>query len=386
MSRSLSRPRRLGLETLERRDLLAGNVIATVDAEGQLLLRGDWQQNVVIGWSGVVENRVVLSGGKDYAGRPTLLNGSLLPQPFDGVITIRAEMYGPSTNRVLLTNLNLPDAGRRSVLIAMGQGNDQVVVSGPVGHPLQFARNDGAPIPYGHVNIGNSMYVLGGPGNDTVNINNATIGGGPGSASGFDGGAGNDSFSVDGSVALNRLGQFRIQPGTGEDKISIRRAFVQGLQISRINETGFNATDIDFYKMTTNVLRITLNSDSQTRLSMNTDAGERTQYGSALISLGFFPTSGAEVSVRRTEFTEFMLTTTSADDEVEIIDAIFNQHAHASLALGISLRPGDDVLALRDVTVNGTTELSGGAGFDRLLRSGNVSLGNATIRDFEEQS
>jgi hypothetical protein len=374
--------RRLGFESLERREMLAGNISASVNASGQLLLRGDWQDNVFIASKGAVEGRIVVSGGKDYAGRNTAVNGSFQPQVFEGVTHFKLEMYGPGNDRALFTNLDLPDLGfsARSILADMGHGNDQVVISGDVERPLQFERNDGAAIPYGPVNIGGPVYVLGRAGNDTFSSVNAAFGGRSTFVSGFDGGPGDDHFYINGLLELNQLGTTRINMGSGNDSVTLRnlqgRLAVQTISVN--NPPG--TIDIDVFRL-------------RGGLNLNTAGRDR-----AIISmvdvelttpfLGIEGTSGSDqITMDRVRAGEFRLNTRGGNDQVTIRNSRFETQFDER-GMDVHLGGGDDVLTLQNVFSRGQrdidTALNGGDGFDRFENLGGNDLGRLAIHGFQE--
>jgi hypothetical protein len=376
------RNRPLGFESLEQRQMLAGNITASVSEGGQLLLRGDWQQNEFIAWKGVVEGRVIVSGGKDYSGRNTAVNGSFAPQVFDGVTNIRADMYGANTNRALFTNLVLPDLGfgARSIVVGMGHGNDQVVIAGDVGRPLQFERNDGAPIPYGPVDLGGPVYVAGGPGNDVFSVVNAAFGGQEKFVSGFDGGSGNDAFYVDGSISQNRIGYTRLIMGDGDDLISVKRAQIPWIEVSRGSYTNVlgGPSHLDFLNIQGNGIDIRHRNSSASVVNINNAQGFISVGGGGL---------NRDVTVRNVNAKQLAISGGTGDDRVAIFDSLIEQFGRNDI-LSVVLSDGDDELTLQNVIVRGSgsvreTRLDGGAGNDRLIDLGGNDLGVAAISGFE---
>jgi hypothetical protein len=380
-----TRHRRLGIESLERRDLLAGNINVSVSDDGQLRLTGDWQQNVGIVWKGVVEGRIVVSGGRDYVGLPTLINGQFFPQVFEGVTHIRADMYGPNTNRILFTNLDLPDVsnlGRRSVVAGMGHGDDQMVIASDIGRPLQFERNDGASVPYGDVNIRGSVYMVGGPGNDKLSIVNASVGT-LHRFSGFEGGEGDDHFYVDGNIDKNRLRLLKYDMGSGNDRLTLRNAHVQEfMPVDRGGAQGDTST-IELYRVTMAGFELNLTGDRvQTNISMDSHDFAPSVIGSTTSRINTAASGSAQINIRHTNFIGLRVSTGSADDAVVIRESRFAGASGPKLS--VSLNDGDDVLRLRNVTVEGRAILSGGNGHDRYFDEGGNSFGILEFEGFEE--
>jgi hypothetical protein len=383
----LRRHRPLGFESLERRDLLAGNINVSVSDDGQLRLTGDWQQNVGIVWKGVVEGRIVVSGGRDYVGLPTLINGQFFPQVFEGVTHIRADMYGPNTNRILFTNLDLPDVsnlGRRSIIAGMGHGDDQMVIASDIGRPLQFERNDGASVPYGDVNIRGSVYMVGGIGNDKLSIVNASVGT-LHRFSGFEGGEGDDHFYVDGNIDKNRLRLLKYDMGSGNDRLTLRNADVR--EIMPVNRGGpfgvqGDSSTIDLFRVTMAGFNFDLANRVRTTISIDSHA---TTPSTIAFQDGRIRTGpgDASITINRTEFSGLDIRTGSGNDTVTIRDSRVNLGS-SPRNLIVRLEEGDDVLRLRNVEVTRSAFLDGGEGHDRYFDEGGNSFGELTVSRFEE--
>src|SRR4051812_7605599 len=104
-----SRNRRLGFESLEGRQLLAGNVIAGLDVNGNLVLTGDLANNAVMVTRAFFNGQVLVQGGRSNPSDPstaTTVNGQTTSLSFDTSGGIIANM-GDGSDSVLVTNLGV---------------------------------------------------------------------------------------------------------------------------------------------------------------------------------------------------------------------------------------------------------------------------------------
>src|SRR5688572_10268899 len=107
MSDSPVKRRRLGFEGLEQRQMLAGNVSATIDGNGNLLLVGNSGDNHVIVSRGSNANQVVIRGGRSVANNDdtgTLMNGLDTPAIYDNFIGGIVFNLGGGNDRLVVTN------------------------------------------------------------------------------------------------------------------------------------------------------------------------------------------------------------------------------------------------------------------------------------------
>jgi hypothetical protein len=170
MSRRTSFGRKLRIEGLERRYLLAGDVTVKV-AGGNLLLTGDNKDNFVIVSGTGTAGQFVVTGESDGNGIATNIrynntnNGDVI---VNGITAIIVDLKD-GNNGFGLTNASLSG----SVNIATGSGNDTVAI-GDTGvltsvtvlnaiRPLQIIET-------GAVSIGGNLNIQTGGGNDLVEI------------------------------------------------------------------------------------------------------------------------------------------------------------------------------------------------------------------------
>ncbi len=112
-------PRRLRLESLENRTLLAGDVAVALDGGGNLNITGDVEDNSIVITDSFVPGQVAVWGVA------TRTNGTLFPSFVNGVTgDIVANMHG-GNDRVVVTGMDLPG----SLMVNAQQATDTVVVA-----------------------------------------------------------------------------------------------------------------------------------------------------------------------------------------------------------------------------------------------------------------
>lgn len=141
--------RKLSVERLEKRSVMAGNVTASVTSAGDLLIEGDAEDNFVrVDSIGPGEWQV---GGLNN----TLVNGSLTPLSF-------------TANRNVFINLR----GGNDALFLVGQGKDKVTVANPV--TIKFGSGNDAFIVENFA-TNSDLRIHGEAGDDQLIVSNATI-------------------------------------------------------------------------------------------------------------------------------------------------------------------------------------------------------------------
>ncbi len=170
----------MAIECLEERTLLTGNVLASVVANGNLLILGDSKANQI--------------------GIQSTVGGALQISSLDGTTKINGSTSPFTANGVT-----------GSVFIFLGQGNDVIQVGGP---SLT-------------TNLPQNLLIVGGNGNDTVDIANASIGG---SVAIF-GGGGSDTVAVGSAATATAVtvgGNLLIDGGLGNSTLAVFDANVTG--------------------------------------------------------------------------------------------------------------------------------------------------------------
>ncbi len=216
------RSRALGFEGLERRELLAGNVVAGLDVNGNLRINGDRLDNHVAVYRGFF-GQILVAGGRSAAqpGSATLVNGQTTPQAFNTTGGIIVNM-GDGNDRVLVTNLAL----QGNITGNLGKGNDQLALQSSAQGAVGFVLNNAGAVPYGKFGMSGTVNIAGGDDNDTLSLYDATIG----SNVIFLGQNGNDLFVQSGSSHSQNVigGGVKFEPGSGDDAVTVRRLAVGG--------------------------------------------------------------------------------------------------------------------------------------------------------------
>lgn len=187
-------PRRFGIESLEDRQLMAGNVDVTL-SNGNLLLTGDNLGNGVQ-IRQISANKLAVVGIKQ-AGANTSINGSGF-QVFSGVTG--------------------------SVTFNMNGGNDQVDVINGQGF---FATQPGLPSTFQPVDFARNVTMNMGDGSDLVHLEDADVNGGLRIDGGFDNGA--DTIRLEGISTIGfKSSALEIDTRGGADVIDIEFADLDG--------------------------------------------------------------------------------------------------------------------------------------------------------------
>lgn len=219
-ARTLSE-RKLRIETLEQKQLLAGDVLVNV-VNGALNIQGDDLDNQIAVSSGEEPGTYIvrgLNGTNVMTGEPASEGGVAEgTAPESAVVVegvrrgIRANM-GDGNDTVILGDLNV----RRSVSINTGDGDDNVLVGvgqgdEPGSIPAGTAGDDNAD---SAVAIRGNLNISTGTGADTIAINNTTTGGGLRLSAGAD----DDTVRIGraDAVAEKSLGE---NPVEGDDQVN----------------------------------------------------------------------------------------------------------------------------------------------------------------------
>jgi hypothetical protein len=225
MSKSNSKRRRLGFEGLEQRQLLTGDVSASIDANLNLILIGDFVDNHVIVTKGSIANQIVVRGGRVTAndvGTDTLINGLETASTFNNVRGGIIFNLGEGNDRLVITNL----AVQGNITGNLGDGNDQVGLESSSNGAVKFRLNDGSTPVFGKFSTSGLVNINGNNSSDTLALYDATISG----SLTFNGGNSNDRFISTGtSTQTNLVGtNVQLTPGPGNDTADVFRMAVGG--------------------------------------------------------------------------------------------------------------------------------------------------------------
>jgi hypothetical protein len=166
---------RLSFETLEKKQLLAGDVLVNI-VHGQMFIEGDAQANQIAIVSGETEGSYLIRG---LDGTTVHLKGSAEAAPETGLA-----VTGVTGNVWIAMGagddvLNIHDASfLRGLSISMGEGKDVVrigVAADPA--PAALAAAAAASLPDHNVNVRGSLLIRTGADDDRVRIADAGVGG-----------------------------------------------------------------------------------------------------------------------------------------------------------------------------------------------------------------
>jgi hypothetical protein len=175
-----SRTKKLGLETLEKREVFAGNVAAFVDAAGVLQIQGDGAANTVE-VSEISANVFRVRGypTRDAYGLntlPTTVGGATYRDFFVPADKVAIDL-GAGNDLV-----HLHDAAMARFDINMGNGNDSAYVygvtvygSGPSANILMGGDTGGDDVRLQNCTFASDLMVATGDGNDFVSFDNVRV-------------------------------------------------------------------------------------------------------------------------------------------------------------------------------------------------------------------
>jgi hypothetical protein len=330
----------LRFETLERRDMMAGNVTASV-AGGDLVIKGDSASNGVVVTrvdATTYEVRGIMTGGSDtringVTGNRVLLRGvtdDIRVNMYGGHDEIN--FYGSSAALPLVAPDDLVvdmDAGNDKVgmdyvkaggdvEVMMGSGVDSFIGVGVTTGDDLFVKESGSPFYagnydyvnlYGGSRIGGQLNVKLNRGHDTFKTDGTTA-----QSLWVEGGGGNDTTFVDKMTATAFI---RIDPGTGSDNTTV--------QNSKVGDD------------------LTVTESSGARPTTDFDS----------------------VTIGGNTVKDYVWVAGNRGREKVWIDSNVADRLYASLS------DGDDWMNIKNTTIRSSWTLDGGAGSDTLNRYGN---------------
>jgi hypothetical protein len=371
----MRKSRKLGVESLENRALLAGNVSVSVDGD-VLRIVGDGQGNGV-SVEQLDTNKFFVTGF-GLNGSNTTINGQLAGRVVSGVRNIDADLNAGYDIFVMSNS-----AWRRNDLAQQ--------LSGGTAGPIQASPQAANPNTTNSVTtrVAGDVTINTDEGNDGVGIGARigtrdsngnivdgvlTINGANGADRAiverteafddmlFDMGSGNDR--VDANTV--RVGDFLFASlGDGADRFNSNNAHGWHSQILGGNHN--DVVDVRNFRMEQEVF-------------VDTGSGNDRIYGAGVggISISFVTGDGADrIGVDGANSRGgATVDTGSGDDFVRLNGVFVADHA------GVFQGDGDDTLRVKDSTADSAT-LNGGAGFDRFFNDGGNNLGSVDISDYE---
>jgi hypothetical protein len=372
----MRKSRKLGVENLENRALLAGNV--SVSVEGSVLkIVGDGQANGV-SVQQLDQNKFFVTGFALY-GTPTTINGQATGRIVQGVRHIDADLNA-GYDVFILSNSNFRQNELAQDLSGGNAGPVPVSPEAPnpaTAHPVTarvFGNvsvkmddgNDGVGIGArigtldSNGNIVNGfLYVNGANGRDQVNVDRSTA---------FDDmlfemGSGNDT--VQANVA--RVGDFLFANlGDGEDRFVSENA--HGWHSHILGGNHNDVVDIRDYRMEQEIL-------------VNTGDGHDRIYAAGIsgVSLELITGEGNDrVGVDGASSRGGAVVDTAGGNDFVRLNGVFVAN-HAAVIQGA----GDDTLRVANSTADSAV-LNGGVGFDRLFDDGGNNFGDLDTFGYEQ--
>jgi len=226
----------LRLESLENRNLMAGDVAANV-LGGTLFLSGDQEANGVV-LSSTAEDGQFIVAGIDAGGEATTINGEVSPLVIDDAIRRVVIRTGDGDDVVKVPHMQLTgwmnvrtgrgddtvkigdaeaDAAlvniRRGLNVNLGIGDDEAAIGNTRARWLRVNGGTGDDsIHVKDARVRRGLRIAGRSGSDDIRLNNVTA-----RNIGISGGADNDTVSV----AATRATRLSVQMGFGDDQLSV---------------------------------------------------------------------------------------------------------------------------------------------------------------------
>ena len=229
MPRSYSAHRKLALETLENRSLMAGNVTASM-AGSRLVIQGDGEANHVVLSFDRATQRLHVNGVATAGGATTINGSSTPPAGFPRVRQVQV-LLGDGDDTLEVLNPGAADVVIMQYFSIDTGGGDDTVVFGRVGN----AAGGVAPLA-SKVRTGAGINVQTGEGDDQIQIANLEVGGGLliGTGGGDDAVLFVNEFTPAGE-SLAKLfptrvrNQVSVHLGDGDDELDLRNLFAGGM-------------------------------------------------------------------------------------------------------------------------------------------------------------
>ncbi len=372
---SISLRRRLRVETLEQKKLLAGDVTAEL-VEGHLIVSGDEMDNQVAVRSGEMPGQFVVVGLTGPDGEQTTVNGSQDPVVVNEVRRNVVVRMGDGDDVLRLANARI----RGNALIGMGDGDDTVLVGGrdPAPDPPQPVAagvlGDVEPPPEPmrlgpSVAVGQNLVIVTGDGDDRVWENSTRVG------------KNNRINTGDGDDAVH-IGQPRrpvLEPdaeqlgddGDGDTEAPNIAPHRPGLAVGGNLTVHLGAGDDALHASHARVAGKFQAGAGRGDDSIALDhvwAGRRIYVRGGL--------GDDDIGMHHVHARTSYVNSGAGDDEVTIVDSVFGR-------LGAWMGRGDDVLRVGGTRVRGAALFNGGPGEDALVRLGGNALHRIAVVNFE---
>ena len=244
----------LGLEALEHRRLLAGNVQAAVTGGGDLVIAGDNDGNLI-------RVTTLASGEFRVDGLDgTTVNGNSSTETFSGVTDDLRINLRNGQNFLLFDELSVPDL----LSIRTGSGNDRITFNGDggfaqsIGGDLNINTGSGSDgiltiLHVADISVGEDLTINTGSGSDSIFLRLIVTDG----RVSINTGSGNDSLSFirDGGISAINNGRVRIAMGDGSDVVN----FLGVVSTDRLDINTGSGSDSVNIQATSVTERLTIN-------------------------------------------------------------------------------------------------------------------------------
>ena len=394
---------RLGVESLEDRRLLAGNISATFYG-GNLVLRGDAADNAII-VSQPAPNQVTLVG-KTNSSSTTTINGSAGPVVFTGILlSIDADLKAGNDQFLVGNNTTEVNALNNEILFgAAGTFSGLATARTVVKYGINFRGGDGTDSAAIFADVGASIYADMGANNDGIAVQGSVV---KGSVILIGGTENQQSHLVRNSAVGN---QITIYGGTGSSRVILDASSALGVTIltqnsndqiivsssnikhslvistlgggDEITTTGSiiggswivnSGADDDLVTLNSTTIRF----DAIVHTGSGNDAVDVVSKGSTQTTIG--SDGNDQLTIRNAQFGSGVTVSMGlGNDHATISNVTIRRNLSVFLGLG-----NDDLLV--DSTSAAFADLYGGPGNDGRRLMGNT-FGRATVLEFERTS
>jgi hypothetical protein len=330
----------LAVEALERRELLAGNVTATVQGKMLLITGDDAANGVVVTYRASDKTYRVI--GQNAGGSPTTVNGLDTSQaanivPLGGVKQVAVYLRGGDDSFAVGSPQAVDTVIAKWFSIDMGDGNDSVTLgtsgnpaNGPAPNVTSLRTGTRTTIHLGagndhlsmaQANIGRSLHITAGDGDDDVIFATEFVPAGSTTANLF---------------PVHVFGNARIELGSGADQLDLKNSIVDG----NLRITDYvGAADIHLDNLTVRKL-------------IDVDTGH----------------DADQIAIDQVHAGQLTIDTNGGVDDVDLTRSRFK-------TVNAKLGGARDTLLLRNVTSTTATFLDGEADRGRLTLTANVLRG-----------
>lgn len=402
MRKNRSFHRKLRLESLEGRAMLAGNVTASVDGAGTLKIKGDDLANQIA----VVADTGTPGDFRVDGLGTTTINGAGSTASFTGVVNIDIDMQKASDEVHLNDEMSHTTTLAGNLTVKLADGNDELFIGDGFTAPAPPITSSNFVCVCNEFTVGGAVDIKAGKGDDRIDIRNLNVGGDTviDTSDGLDWVRINNDCVSGTKSATHFEGNLDISLGLHDDDLHIRY-----VEVAEELTIGTSKGDDEVYLGYVQIAGGTEidTSDGDDVVEIYGGGSGPTSFAGLEINLGlhddFLIIGGSTMYGPTGEVTiegDLDIGTSRGDDEVhlwgivvdgatelatsdgvdcvEIRDSIFDD-------LEVNLGHGDDHLLIGGTTIDGSIDLNGSAGYDRFYDGSGNSPSDLTpyLRSFE---